>query len=270
MDFHEGLAVTWSIEAHKAHTRVIDVHDNVVLDLQEGSAFAFYEGVMAYSKGSLFSPSTDEEETWIGFMDKNGKTVIQPQFTWKFDEVEPFFQEGAALVTLNNRLLFMNKQGSPLFPNQHFADAQPYSEGLAAVMNEDYSWGFIDKKGQYLIKPAYEDAGPFNEGLAQVEVNGKWGFVNAKGKLVIPAKFDRTDVFSEGLATACTGTGKGTGTGKDKKCGIIDKTGKFAVKPQFYNVDPFQNGLAAVYFDNSYDNNGYINKQGAIIWKAAK
>ncbi|MCB0154437.1 MAG: WG repeat-containing protein, partial [Anaerolineae bacterium] len=37
--------------------------------------------------------------------------------------------------------------------------------------------GFIDPTGQVVICPQFDRAGPFSEGLASVEVDGKWGFI---------------------------------------------------------------------------------------------
>jgi hypothetical protein len=52
-----------------------------------------------------------------------------------------------------------------------------------------------------MVVPAvYDEIGPFSEGLAPVEVNGKWGFIDTKGNMVIPAVYDSAGSFSEGLA----------------------------------------------------------------------
>ncbi|MBO9599319.1 MAG: WG repeat-containing protein, partial [Cohnella sp.] len=61
-------------------------------------------------------------------------------------------------------------------------------------------WGYADKKGKMVIKPQYESANNFSEGLAAVSVKGKFGFIDKKGKLVVPAKYDEVYSFSEGMA----------------------------------------------------------------------
>ncbi|MDD1428759.1 WG repeat-containing protein [Dolichospermum sp. ST_sed9] len=40
----------------------------------------------------------------------------------------------------------------------------------------------------------------FSEGLAAVNKVGKWGYINTSGKVVIPYQFDDVDSFQEGLA----------------------------------------------------------------------
>lgn len=54
-------------------------------------------------------------------------------------------------------------------------------------------WGYIDKTGKYVIKPKFDFANDFVEGLAYINVGcsfdeeigentgGKWGYVDKKG-----------------------------------------------------------------------------------------
>ena len=53
--------------------------------------------------------------------------------------------------------------------------AQPFSEGLAAVCC-DYEWGFIDKTGEWVIKPVYQRAMGLAKGLV------RFVFLIGKGK----------------------------------------------------------------------------------------
>ncbi|WP_030006323.1 WG repeat-containing protein, partial [Picosynechococcus sp. NKBG042902] len=93
---------------------------------------------------------------------------------------------------------FINRQGQFVIPPT-FNNASSFSEGLAAVMIND-KWGFINKQAQIVIPPTFDDAYSFSEGLAKVEINDKWGFINKQGQIVIPPTFDFTSSFSEGLA----------------------------------------------------------------------
>ena len=86
-----------------------------------------------------------------------------------------------------------------------FADARPFEgTGPAAVKIGD-RWGFVDAEGEVVIKPAYDDARSFANGLAAVEVDGAWGYVDAHGTLVIPARFEgATDFSSRGSTFVAT------------------------------------------------------------------
>jgi hypothetical protein len=50
-------------------------------------------------------------------------------------------------------------------------------------------WGYFNDKGELVIDFIYDDAEPFENGLAVVKFNGKWGAINKKGEIVIPIKY---------------------------------------------------------------------------------
>jgi hypothetical protein len=58
----------------------------------------------------------------------------------------------------------------------------------------------ILKNDGSFILGAYDDAGRFSEGLADVKKGSKWGFVDKNGNEVIPCIYDDAWFFSEGLA----------------------------------------------------------------------
>ncbi|MFM8429947.1 MAG: WG repeat-containing protein, partial [Holophagaceae bacterium] len=42
----------------------------------------------------------------------------------------------------------------------------------------------------------YDEVWDFNDGFAQVWLNGEWGFVDVTGKEVVPPKYDEIESFS--------------------------------------------------------------------------
>ena len=58
------------------------------------------------------------------------------------------------------------------------------ASGLFSV-RQNGKYGFIDKTGKIVIKPQFDKAYPFHDGLALVIINNKHGFIDKKGKLVI-------------------------------------------------------------------------------------
>lgn len=57
----------------------------------------------------------------------------------------------------------------------------------------DGQWSFLDKNGEFIAKPEFDDIRNFSEGLAEVELNGKYGFIDKSGKIVIEPIFDDID-----------------------------------------------------------------------------
>jgi hypothetical protein len=97
-----------------------------------------------------------------------------------------------------------------------------------------------------MIKPMFDAALPFCEGLAGVQIGNKFGFIDKSGKLVIKPQFPLVGNFSDGLAPALIpgapvpvpeGHTPGHSPENDwltgSKYGFIDKTGTFVIKPEY-------------------------------------
>ena len=87
--------------------------------------------------------------------------------------------------------------------------------------------------------------------LFPIVVNHKSGFINAKGEVVIKSRFDEVKDFSDGLALAQIGSHKILRRGKETRYitglwGYIDTRGKFVIPPKYADAGNFSEGLAAV------------------------
>ena len=63
---------------------------------------------------------------------------------------------------------FVDEDFREVIPLQ-FTYAYNFSEGLAAVKTTDGKWGYLNKKGEFVIEPKYLRAENFRDGMAQVE-----------------------------------------------------------------------------------------------------
>ena len=136
-------------------------------------------------------------------------------------------------------------------------DTSVNSEDEAAYM-ADYEapsdrWGFIDTSGNLVIKAIYDDVGPFTEGLAAVQKDGKWGYIDHSGEMVIDPVYKSAWAFHEGFARVQP---------FDHPDQFIDRTGKAIVADNWSAADDFSNGMARVMVGNSY---GYIDASGKLI-----
>lgn len=128
-------------------------------------------------------------------------------------------------------------------------------------------WGFINEKGQIVIKPQFDEVGysalahfgedTFSEGFAPVKLNGKFGYIDKTGRIVILPRFDFVGKFSEGLAGVKIGD----------KVGFIDSKGKVVIGYRFSSGGPFSEGLAGV--TNIGGMAGYINHAGKFVIRPA-
>ena len=193
-----------------------------------------------------------------GYIDKTGKLVIQPQFyDIEFGQTsDEGFCEGLAATYNGNYWGFIDKKGKTII-DFNYDLAYDFSEGLALV-KIDKKFGYIDKSGKFVINPLFDghpySGGKFEEGLASVKIGDKEGYINKSGEFVINPQFEMAGAFSEGLAAISV----------DKKWGFIDKNGKIVIAPQFDSAYDFKNSLAQVEFNKKYGY--YIDKKGQFIW----
>lgn len=88
--------------------------------------------------------------------------------------------------------------------------------------------------GQPVIRPRYNHAWIFSEGLAAVEDEGWIKFIDAQGKVVVDPKLPYqlgTDsyVFHNGYCVV---------PNRDNRLGLIDKQGKWALEPAYTSIEP--------------------------------
>ena len=136
-----------------------------------------------------------------------------------------------------------------------FNSAMSFSEGLA-VVGIGGKKGYIDHAGNIVIKPKFDLAWRFSEGLAPVNINGVWGFIDKSGKYKIKPKYGWALSFTEGLAVV------NIGGLKEGKWGFIDKEGKVIIEPKFDIAWPFSNGVAEVKANGLYL---HIDKSGKTV-----
>lgn len=164
------------------------------------------------------------------------------------------FSEGLAPIRVNGKFGFINKSGEwAIKPKYDFANN--FADGLAIVEPDgaEGKYGVIDKEGNIVADFKYSQMGDYySDGLARVMINGKHGFINKLGKLTIPIQFEDATDFAEGLA----------GVQIKNKWGFINTSGKIVIKPTYAKVRKFSEGLARVTINGKF---GFINKSGKIL-----
>lgn len=115
---------------------------------------------------------------------------------------------------------------------------QPSRHDSLAVFCSEGKRGYYNMyTGEIAVKPQYRRAWVFSEGLAAVQRNGNIGFIDHKGNVVIDFRFPYHGnplsdfVFDDGHCVVANAEGK---------CGVIDKTGKWLIQPEYDNVDAFR------------------------------
>ena len=262
--FSEGVAYAWYWEGERRKDGIVD-ESGKFTELPEvnDSAFIFHDGLARFQ-----TPMGQERK--YGYMDKTGRVVIPPQFSFS-----GHFSEGLAWVAVlkEQKWLygFIDKTGKMVIEPQFAYEPGDFVDGFAKVIGQDM--GFIDRTGRFHLKVGYEQSGDiFSEGLLPVvQGNPPRGvYLKRDGQIALEIPFwqDRTArqrslytlrhlqfaPFSEGLAPVLS----------FNKLGFMDRTGKVVIEPLFRETSGFSEGLAAVKIigsDGQYTW-GYIDRAG--------
>jgi hypothetical protein len=209
-------------------------------------AYPFLEELKVDMKLAAKSFYPFRENELYGFMDEEGKVMIDPTYT----SVEEF-QEGLALVVKNGKVGYIDKNGDVVIPYE-YSDGESFQNGLAIVAKNDL-YGMIDRTNKAVVPLKYEVIGPFNSGLAVVGDEKAYGYVNKQGKEVIPITLEYAKDFQDGYALI----------EMDGKKGIINTLGKLVVPAIYDFLDPFNRyGLSRAKKDSLF---GLLNTNGAAV-----
>lgn len=137
---------------------IIDIENNLILSFDNPYAFI---GDIKENRAPIMLQAKSVDSGQWGFIDKNGKPVIAPEY----DALDSFA-------------------------------TTPYGfyQGLTGV-KKDSKWGFIDTSGKTIIPIIYDDIESFNNGLAGVRLGDKWGFINKLNQVVIPFNYSESKVI---------------------------------------------------------------------------
>lgn len=141
-----------------------------------------------------------------------------------------------------------------------------FEEGIAPASIEEDRYGAVDVDGKWVIQPKYYWITNFNNGLAAFMPNkgSKYGYINTKGEVVVKPTYDSASQFSEQRAMVCNKVIEGI----SQNCGFIDTSGKLQTKMEYssFNSHAFSEGYAMVC--KGYEKNtkcGYIDLNGSVV-----
>ncbi len=212
-----------------------------------------YEQLGKYSDDVKLAPAMRNRK-W-GFVYYKGETIID----FQFDEAKPF-KESFAPVKTGDKWGYIDKsfiENENYFIKPVFDYAEGFSDGLAKV-RRDGIYNYINIKGQFVFPNIYDNKTKFlpefSEGLAPIEINGKWGFIDKN------FSYDENRVYvTEPQYDYALDFSEGyAGVSLNGKYGFIDSNGQIVIEPQFDIVWGFSEGLAMVKLFGKY---GFIDKQ---------
>jgi hypothetical protein len=181
------------------------------------------------------------DNAW-GYIDISGAMVISPSFRGAGE-----FHDGLAYAGDG----FIDHHGNKVISGP-FSNATSFANGVAAVQVDYKKWGYINKRGDWLALPAYDEAGAIEGLRGLVRLDGKYGYVDDSGALVIAPQFDSALPFSEERAAVR----------KDAKWGYIDTSDNVVIPFQFDAAQNFTDGFATVVIESRA---AVIDKRGVLV-----
>lgn len=167
-----------------------------------------------------------------GFLNvKNGEIIIDADSNnysnaW-------VFSEGLAAVVRDGKIGFINAKNEIVIPFKYcyFDKYNAYDFGYlfhndcCVITNEKGKFGLINKKGEWILNPIYDEILPLQKNGYRLVVNKeKYGVIDSNNNIVYPAEYDYIDIVSNGFVLA-----------KEGKMWQIDFSGK-VTKPFMYEM----------------------------------
>ena len=161
-----------------------------------------------------------------------------------------FDGEGPFLVIKKNKYGYINREREVVIDFQ-FDDAGPFEEGLARV-EKDFKEGYINAAGREIVPLIYDRVYEFKDGLARVRLGDKEGFVNRRGEIKIPLIYEKVHDFVNGRAGAVL----------NDKIGVIDLEGKVIIPIDYHKIIEQGNGIYKVSRGGMI---GFVDHSGFLI-----
>ncbi len=179
---------------------------------------------------------------------------------WGYDKFKTF-SEGFCAVQKNGKWGMVNEKGKEVLECKYLT-INSFSEGWASIQDEK-GWYFVDSSMSVQLDFREEDyfgLGNFSDSLCWFKIKrhekNLYGFMDKNGEVIINSIYSKAFDFQQGRARVV----------KNKKTGLINKKGKFVMKPKLYDlVFPFdENGIAQVR-ENNMGDYGLINSNGKTL-----
>jgi hypothetical protein len=194
----------------------------------------FYNGLSIACKNSKW-----------GIINESGQFVVENKYSnisGPFEEMYIVSKENSA----QGKKGLMNSKGKMITPfiyDEFMYDrGELFIDGLAMVIR-DTKYGWINKKGEEIIKCEFENASQFSSAVATVKENGKWGVVNVKGENIILNRYDTilqiNDSFDEQAKWFAFVHFQNNPI-------LINKKEEKIIDFPFLRIEPFSSGMAAV------------------------
>ena len=191
--------------------------------------------------------------------DKQTGEYTTDKINWLSEVPEAWvFSDGLAAVMKDDKIGFINANNEVVIPFQFdYTDkcrmwefGYVFHNGYCAIPNADGDLGLIDKSGNWVVEPAYDEIwAPHKSGYRVIVKDNKHGILNADRTVVYPAEYGYISILSDGF--------------------VLTKGGKqWQVDFEGNTVQPFMfDGTYYLKYPNGYDSSGDLTYEFADFVK---
>jgi hypothetical protein len=170
-----------------------------------------------------------------------------------FEYIKKWLEEQRALVAPEDvaALKVVNSRGF-----------EPYyhEPSKTIIVRKNCKYGLLDKQGEIICEPLYDDIHPLRNGNVIVCKEKSWSLINRQGEILKNLEYDNIECFVDGFAVVTLGG----------KYGVIDESGnliselKYDKIMQLKSISKYnEEDKFAEYFEACVDGKwGFLNKQG--------
>lgn len=135
---------------------------------------------------------------------------------------------------------YINKEGDFVIKPQ-FESAMDFQENGLAIVSKGGLSGIIDRHGRFIVAPKYSSISPFQESRAIVIGDAGFHIIDEAGKVLTPQAYDYISSFKNGRALFGS-----TGEQEQYLYGYLDIQGKEIIPAQYMIAGDFNEGTALV------------------------
>jgi hypothetical protein len=137
----------------------------------------------------------------VGYMDKNGNIIIQPNYSYKQNSSTiPFFYKGLIAIKKDDKMGIIDKTGKTVIPFEYDYLYVHYQvkDAFPVVKKENGKnfYGIINAQNKIVIPITYDDM-LMDSNLVKVKKDGKWGLMNITGKQILTSEYDAITTYSQ-------------------------------------------------------------------------
>jgi len=210
------------------------------------------DSLLFYPAGQFFIKYINDQG-FVAFS-KNGKKLF---VVYPFDNGPDYPSEGLFRIIKGDKIGFANIKGEVVIPPR-FNAVLPFHNGRAAFCDgcrkiqhgehqawEDGQWGFIDRKGNEVIRPVYDKIiRDFREGMATVVLKGRKITIDTSGNILKPITMEDPQwitLLGEAITLGALNSFQDSLKIKNSRTKVIPRFG--ALKPEALKTEVFYGNI---------------------------